>query len=204
MSTTIERNGIAVLLSAAEGLDARLDELSHAPGFLGAAVFKAVGLSGERLAYTRWRDRHAAEEALDSGDTATLRATPVEAVSVRLKAAPDNTYGTLPLDTPGMVALIVRMAVDPKRSDELFDNLRSFTDQFLPVFVPIRAVAFHQSQDRALIIEVLQVTGALGLGRLQLKRQLRRHRRRVEHIARSETHDLMRLERTVSPASGDQ
>lgn len=103
--TQIEHGGVAVLLSASKGLDECVDALRSAPGFLGGTVFKPVGFVGEKLAYTRWRDRGAAEGALDSGDVATLRATPVDAISVRLKSAPDDRRSTLVLDEPGTVLL---------------------------------------------------------------------------------------------------
>lgn len=196
----IERDGIAVLLSAAKGLDDRVGALARAPGFLGASVFRPVGFSGETLAYTRWRDWQAADDALDSGDGATLRATPIEAISVRLKASPGDHDGVLALDTPGMVVLVVRMAVDPEGSDALVDRLRSFTDAVLPAFAPVRAVAFHRSRDRTLVAEVLQVTGALALAMLQVReKRLRHHQRAVGALTRSETHGLLRLARTVQP-----
>lgn len=200
----VERSSVIVLLYASEGLDARLNTLRDADGFLGAAMFSPVKRSGEALAYTWWRDKRTAEAVLDSGDIAALRATPVEVTTVRLKAAPDDHGGSLLLNNPGMVVLVTLMAVDPTQSDALLEELQSAADKFLPNFRAIRAVAFHRSSDRSLIVEVLCVTGTLALAITQFKSRLRQHRQRVAAIARSNNPDVYRLRRTVSPAVRDQ
>lgn len=200
----IRKNSVAVLLYAAEGLDARLDTLRSAPGFLGATVFSPVKRAGEALAYTCWTDRRTAEAALDSGDVAALRATSMEVISVRLKAAPNDHAGSLCLDEPETVVLVALMAVDPSRSDALIEELQSATDEFLPEFRAIRAVAFHRSFDQSLIVEVLQVTGTVALAITQLKSRLRQHRKSVATIARSNNPDICRLQRTIPSAVRDQ
>ncbi len=196
---TISTGDIAVPMFARNGLDARIDRISQAPGFRGAATFQPVKRFGEALAYTLWESHRAAEAAIDSGDVVTFRAQPIQVLSVRLKAAPDDHHGSLALDSENMVVLVAAMAVDPARHDELIATLQHSTDSFLPDFAAVRAVAFHSSPDSTLVVEVLHVTGALALALTQIKPRLRQHRKHVSAIARSELVDIYRLQRIIAP-----
>ena len=196
---TIRTGDIAVPVFTAKGLDARIGRISRAPGFRGAATFQPVKRFGETLAYTLWESHRAAKAAIDSGDVVTFRAQPIEVLSVRLKAAPDDHHGSLVLDAKNMVVLVAAMAVDPARHDELIATLQHSTDAFLPDFAAVRAVVFHSSQDRTLVVEVLHVTSALALALTQIKPRLRQHRKHISAIARSELVDIYRIQRIIAP-----
>ena len=198
---TIRTGEAAMILRARKKLNARVQTLSRVPGFLGAAIFRPVKRYGDRLAYTLWAPDSAVDEAFDSGDAALLRTLLVEVLSVRLKAASDDHDGALALDTPGITVLVATMSVDPARHDELIEILQRSTDTFLPDFAAVRAVAFHHSEDRTLVVEVLHITGALALALTQLKPKLRQHRKNVASIVRSEAADIYRLERVIASPS---
>lgn len=172
----IRTGDVAVPVFARKGRNTRIDRISRAHGFRGAATFHPVKRFGGTLAYTRWETHRAAKAAIDSGDIVTFRAQPIEARSVRLKAAPDDHHGSLVLDAQNMVVLLAAMAVDPARHEDLIATLQHSTDAFLPDFAAVRAVAFHSSRDRSLVVEMLHVTSALALALTQLKPRLRQHR----------------------------
>ncbi len=123
---------------------------------------------------------------------------------MRLKTAPRDHAGSFSLDTPGSVALIVRMSVDPEHYDALMREQETSTDSDLSDFRGVQAVAQHTSPDHALVVEVIQVTSVVAMASIQLKPRLRRHIKRVDAIARSVSADIYRLERVVGPPGTGQ
>lgn len=90
------------------------------------------------------------------------------------------------------------MFVEPDRGDAFLEGLNRSTDDYLPRHGVVRAVVFYCSADKALILEVIHITSAIGMTLLQMTPTLRRRRRDVAAKVRS---DFAVPYRRVQPAT---
>ncbi len=192
---TITRDTTASLSFGPQNTLGHIDRIHGLEGFLGAVLLGPIFGSGDPIFYGRWASRDAAISASEAGSE--LGTLVLDTLDVRVKAAPHDGGGVMPIVSDGTVALVVRMAVDPDRSEELLAELTTATDAFLPDFGSVHAVAFHRTPDRRHVVEYLQASGAVAMALTQLKPRLRRHMRLVEQIADTVEPHLCRVLRAL-------
>lgn len=198
---TITRHATASLSFGLQNTLGHVDRIHGLEDFLGGVLLGPVFGSGDPIFYGRWASRDAAISASEAGsEPGTLV---LDTLDVRVKAAPHDGGGVMPIVSDGTVALVVRMAVDPDRSEELLAELATATDAFLPDFGSVQAVAFHRTPDRRHIVEYLQASGIVAMALTQLKPRLRRHMRLVEQIADTVEPHLCRLVRVLEAGDNE-